>query len=135
MKPSLHIVRPDPSLKDLAKYKLVYLATPYSKYPGGIEKAFKDATKLAARLVTAGVRVYPPITLTHPLAIIGGIDPMSHEIWLPFDQAMMDASEAIIVARMESWQISKGIAHEIEYFGGAGKPVFYLNPETMEVDR
>jgi hypothetical protein len=45
----------------------------------------------------------------------------------------MTASAACVVATMPTWEQSKGIAHEIEFFRKARKPVFYLNPETLKV--
>jgi hypothetical protein len=121
------------SVARLADFELVYLGSPYSKYQPGIEAAFRDASAIAGRLLLAGVKVYSPIAHTHPIAMHGRIDPYDHKIWLPFDQAMMDASKAMVVAKMDSWDKSFGIAHEIEYFGSAGKPIFYLDPETMEL--
>jgi hypothetical protein len=111
----------------LTEFSLIYLATPYSRYPAGIDAAFRDAAALAARLLTKGVKVYSPIAHTHPLAIYGNIDPLDHAIWLPFDEAMMTASSALLVAQMRTWQASKGIAHEIEFFTREDKPVFYLD--------
>lgn len=113
-------------IEKLTKYRLCYLATPYSRFPGGIHVAFVEASIFAARLLALGVKVYSPIAHTHPLAIYGNIDPLDHSIWLPFDSAMMDASEALLVAEMSSWQTSKGIKHEIDYFTGAGKDVHFL---------
>lgn len=120
-------------MKSLTEFPLVYLATPYSKYEPGIEQAFVDASALSARMMSAGVKVYSPIAHTHPLAIHGNLDPYDHTIWLPFDQAMMDASAACVVATMPGWQESFGIQHEIKWFGDAGRPIFYVDPETLAV--
>jgi nucleoside 2-deoxyribosyltransferase len=119
----------------LHAYRLVYLATPYSKYPAGIEAAFREASRIAARMLTAGVPVYSPIAHTHPIAEYGNLNPYDHDIWLPFDQAMMDAADACVVADMGGWAESKGIAYEIDYFTSAGKPVHYMNAETLEIAR
>lgn len=122
-------------MERLQKFGLVYLGTPYSKFPDGIVAAFEQAAALTGRLLTAGVRAYSPIAHTHPIAIYGGLDPLDHTIWLPFDAAIMEKSDAIAVAKMESWERSYGIKHEIEVFTKAGKPVFYLDPVTMEVSQ
>lgn len=113
-------------LESLIKYKLCYLATPYSKYEPGIHMAFVEASIFAARLMQHGVKVYSPIAHTHPLAIYGNIDPLDHSIWLPFDEAMMEASEALIVAEMDGWQESRGMAYEIAFFRARKKPVEFL---------
>lgn len=124
----------DEGLAVLAKHRLCYVGTPYTKYPDGIEQAFIDACKITAKLMLADVKVYSPIAHTHPIAIYGGIDPLNHGIWLPFDRSMMDAADAMIVAMMESWDNSYGVKHEINVFTRAGKPVYYLDPITMSVN-
>jgi hypothetical protein len=121
-------------LSDLKKYGLIYVGTPYSKYPGGIEPAFVDAAKLTARLMSEGLKVYSPIAHTHPLAIYGGLDPFDHSIWLPFDGAMMNKSDAILVAMMAGWEASLGIRHEIQVFIEADKPVYFLDPADLGVE-
>lgn len=118
-------------LKDLKQFDLIYVGTPYSKYPGGIELAFIDACRLTARLMQVGLKVYSPIAHTHPLAIHGGLDPMDLNIWLPFDAAMMGKADAMLVAMMDGWATSTGIKHEIQAFTDAGKPVFYLGEELF----
>lgn len=110
---------------------LYYLATPYTKYPRGMPIAFEDASRLAARLLCAGYRVYSPIAHCHPLAVYGGINPANHAIWIPFDESMMHAADALLVAQMPSWRISHGVAHEIDFFTKAGKPVLYLAPASL----
>lgn len=110
-----------------------YLATPYSKYPGGIEEAFKVACRAAADLIRSGVRVYSPIAHTHPVAIHGNIDPYAHEIWLPADVPFMEAARGLIVLKAESWERSYGIGEEIKAFSAAGKPVLYMEPGTVPV--
>lgn len=120
-------------LADLKQFDLIYVGTPYTKYPGGIEVAFIDAAKLTARLMKFGLKVYSPIAHTHPLAVYGGLDPLDLTIWLPFDAAMMRKSDAMLVAMMEGWETSTGIRHEIEAFTDADKPVFYMPPELFEL--
>ncbi len=113
-------------IEKLVAHKLCYLATPYSKHKAGIHMAFIEASVAASKLLVAGVKVYSPIAHTHPLAIYGNIDPLAHDIWIPFDEAMMQACEALIVLEMDGWQESKGITHEIDFFVMRGKPVYYL---------
>ncbi len=111
---------------------LCYLATPYSKYPKGVDQAFKDAANLAGSLLKLGVSVYSPICHTHPIAIYSNIDPLDHEIWLPFDHAMLDVCGVLLVAHMDGWKESRGIAYEIEYFTKYGKPIYDLGPVTLK---
>ena len=103
-----------------------YIATPYSKYPAGREQAFIDASKIAAKFVKAGIPAFSPIAHTHPVAEYGEIDPYDHKIWLPFDAPFMALAYGLIVCKLDGWDKSIGIAHEIEAFKKAGKPVLYM---------
>jgi hypothetical protein len=120
-------------MERLKKHKLVYLGTPYTKYEGGIHLAFVAASAIAGGLLRLGVSVYSPIAHTHPLAMYANIDPLDHKIWLPFDQAMMDASDAMCIAKLEGWDTSYGIKHEIEVFRLARKPIYELDPATLKI--
>lgn len=111
---------------------LCYLATPYTKYKDGdIDAAFRDAAKLAAQLLRAGIKVYSPIAHCHPLSVHGKIDPLDHSIWLPFNDTMLRASDVLIVAEMDGWDQSKGVGYEIEFFERTVKPIFHLDPLTL----
>lgn len=121
------------TIDEMKIYDLIYVATPYSKYPMGIEAAWIDACKLTADLMKRGLKVYSPIAHTHPLAIHGGIDPLDHSIWLPFDASMMKKADALLVAMMPTWEKSRGIQEEIVAFLEMNKPVIYLDLETMRL--
>lgn len=129
--PELTIVGPS-----MPQGVLSYLATPYSKYEGGnLELAFREAARLAAQLMLGGIRAYSPIAHTHPLAVYGEIDPLDHDIWLPFDEAMMQRCEVLIVAQMKGWKESKGVNHEIAFFIERKRLVYYLDPVNMSMRR
>jgi hypothetical protein len=117
----------------LRRHKLVYLATPYSKYQLGPEQAFIDAARLAGKLLLNGVTVFSPISHSHPLAIYTPIDQISHDIWIPFDAAFMEAADAMVIGLMPSWDTSYGIEQEIKIFMLAEKPIYTLCPETLEI--
>jgi len=105
-----------------------YLATPYSKYPAGIESAFILACRQTALLIRAGVPVFSPIAHTHPIALHAGLDPLDHTIWLPCDRPMMDAAHGLIMLKAESWEQSYGMKVELETFQTLGKPVVWMTP-------
>ena len=103
-----------------------YLASPYSKYPQGLEAAFIEVSKAAAQLIKQGVRIYCPISHSHPIAIYGKIDPLDHSLWLAADKPFMDGARGLIVLKMDTWENSFGIGVEIEAFKAAGKPIQYM---------
>jgi nucleoside 2-deoxyribosyltransferase len=114
---------------------LAYLATVYSKHPDGIGFAYKDACVLASRLILSGVNVFSPIAHSHGISLYGDIDAYDQRLWRDLDAAMVAKCDMLIVAHMEGWQHSSGIAHEIECFAAAGKPIFDLDPETLTMVR
>ncbi len=107
---------------------LWYVASPFSKYPDGIEEAFKVVARETARLVKRKIPVFSPITHTYPIALYGEMDQLDHTIWLPCDEPMMRACTGIIMLRMESWEKSYGMQVEYDTFVASGKPVVWMIP-------
>lgn len=111
-----------------------YLASPYSKYPEGLERAFRAGCRIAGRLIAAGVPVFSPIAHSHSVAILSGLNPRDHATWLRADEWMMRAAAGLLVADMDGWRNSFGVAFEIEEFEQAGKPIMLLpvEPEDLQ---
>lgn len=109
---------------------LVYLATPYSQYKAGHTQAFCDAAKLVARLLPV-MRVFSPIVHSHPVAFFGRLDAMDMQIWTPLNQEMAAAADVLVVAHLDGWEESAGIAEEVGWFEQAGKPIYDLAPATL----
>lgn len=109
----------------------VYLATPYSKFAGGLEGAFKMASQAAAELIRAGIPVYCPIAHTHPIAVHGDLDPLDHRIWLPADTPFLVKAAALVIYEEKGWSESFGIAQEIKFFTERRKPIFRWKPPTL----
>lgn len=107
--------------------KFVYLATPYSKYPDGLDAAFEMACKAAGILIRAGVPTFCPIAHSHPIAKLAEIDPFSHDIWLPADAPLMANASALVVYKAETWEQSFGIQEERKAFKAAGKPEYLVD--------
>lgn len=103
-----------------------YLASPYTKYHGGWEVAFQEACKVAAQLIEQGVGIFCPIAHSHPISLHGGINPASHDVWLPADKPLMRAACGLIVVMMPGWNESYGISVEIQEFTENQKPVRYM---------
>jgi hypothetical protein len=117
-------------IEQLKQFDLVYLASPYGKYPKGRERAFTKICRIAGKLIEAGVNVYSPIAHLHPIATYGHIE-RGNDFWLKFDEAIMSKSSAIAVAMMDSWETSTGIEYELNFFNKAEKLIFFLNPEDF----
>lgn len=108
-----------------------YLATPYSDYPLGRGIAASNAALQAAVLLKAGVVAFSPIVHGRALAFWGNIDDLDHDFWMRADRPFMNAAMGLIVCKLDGWEASKGIAHEIEVFEKAGKPVVMMTPNEV----
>jgi len=106
----------------------LYLASPYSRYEGGTENAFREAAEATALLVKAGYRCFSPIVHSHIVAHAGNFDPLDCAMWLEQDEPFMEAAAGIVVLMLEGWQESHGVAHELERFANMGKPIVLMRP-------
>jgi hypothetical protein len=111
-----------------------YVATPYARFPGGMEAAHVVACRVTARLIVADVKCYSPIAHMHLVALRSAIDRTDHDFWMRADEPMMRAASGCLVVKLPSWAASRGIAHEVDVFATDGKPVLFLNPKTLEIE-
>lgn len=116
------------------KHTLYYLATPYTKYRRGLFGAFIDACKLAADLRWKhGIVVFSPIAHCHGMTTHGDLPPIDHKFWMEFNRPFIAACGGLLVGKLDGWDESIGIADELTQFRAAGKPVLFVDPETLEV--
>lgn len=123
------------TLADLkASGALHYLGSPYSKFPRGTWAACKVVSPIAGRLIENGVPIFCPIAHSHPIAIYGSLDPLSHDLWLPVDAHLMRVCGAMLIAKMTGWDQSFEISEEVKVFRAADKPIYTLDPVTLSVE-
>lgn len=111
-----------------------YLATPYSKYPLGLNAAYIDACKQVAILIKVGIPIFCPIVHTHNIAIYGEIDPINLDIWLVVDYPFIQLAKGLIICTLPTWEQSEGIASERQHFIQANKPIIYMQPNVVPVE-
>lgn len=121
------------TLHDVKRLGYAYLATPYSKYKGGIDRAYEDACSLLARLLERGFDVFCPIAHGHGACIHGGLKALDGMFWTEVDQKHLDRAEVLLIAELPGWQDSVGVQYERDFFEETGRPIFYINPITLEV--
>lgn len=112
-------------------HTLAYLATPFTLYKPGLDRAAYEAKRIAASLLRSGVIVYSPIAYTFDLAEVGRLDPLDMTIWLPLEERMCAACDVLIVAQLAGWGESAGVNRECERFERWGRPIYDLNPDTL----
>lgn len=95
--------------------KLIYLATPYSKYPGGREQAYKEACKKAAELMSH-VAIFCPIAHSHSIELEGmNGDIKNGDWWLKQDFEVLKRCDELWVYQMPGWEDSYGVTREIQF--------------------
>lgn len=119
----------------LETLSLSYLASPYTLFKPNIDAAYEAIGCLSKRLTEVGIRHFSPILYTHPLAKIWGRDPLDWKYWMEFDRPFMEACDTLLIAKLDGWDISVGIHDEKDAFSRAGKPIYFVDPITMEISR
>lgn len=113
-------------MTDLARAGRLYLASPYTATKDR-EQAFRDACYLAARLTAGGIPVFAAVPWGHVLVLHGYLPQDDHAFWMEALRPWMDACDALVVATIDGWEKSRGIAEEIRIFRDAGKPIYRMN--------
>lgn len=122
------------NILDLQKYGLIYLATPYTKYPNGHDAASDVAASITAVLLEIGLRnVFATIPYGHNIEKGGTFKRNDLSIWVPLNAAFIKKCDALVVAMMASWAESVGIYEEIKLFTTQGKPIFYLDVDHFTI--
>ena len=111
-----------------------YCATPYTRYCKGWHGAYIDACKVSARIVLKyQIALFCPIAHCHGMTIHGELPAVDAAFWEDFNRPYVNACGGLIVAKLEGWDHSHGIAGEIRDFRAAHKPILYCDPETLEL--
>ena len=103
-----------------------YMASPYGRHPLGTQHAYQVCVNETARLWRAGIVAFSPIVNTHPCS--DHLPEWEHEDWMRLDYVMCDAACGAILLADESWEISKGMQLEFDYFRNQFKPIFPMIP-------
>lgn len=113
-------------VEDLRRFALVYLATPYTKHPDGLEYAYRIAAGQLAHFGAWGVSVYSPITHWHQATLFDPQNVLRHSTpqeWFERNLPMMDVSDCVLIPNFKEAGDSDGIAKEADEFMRHGKPV------------
>ena len=106
----------------------LFLCTPFSLYPLGLERAYTLACKTRALLIEHDIDVFSPICHSFGPAMHSTLDPLSHEIWLKAEAPFRQHASGAIMLMAESWEQSYGMKFEKEEFEAAGKPIYWMTP-------
>lgn len=111
--------------------RLVYLASPYTDAnPEVMQRRFELVCLYAARLMAGGVHLFCPIAHGHAIALAGTL-PRDWEYWGPLSRKMLAGCTELWVLMLPGWDLSKGIAAEIQIAEELGLLVSYIEPRTL----
>lgn len=106
-----------------------YLASPYSRFPEGLDAAHTHACAVAAILLERGVSVYSPIAHSHHIGRLVNAGSVNHDFWLRVCRPMADSAAGLLVLGLDGWRDSVGVTEEIRWFVEANRTAILVNPE------
>lgn len=110
---------------------MIYLASPYSHPdPAVREHRYRAASQATAALLHADLVVFSPIAHSHALVEYGL--PTGWAFWEHFDRAHLERCDLLVVLMLEGWKTSVGVQAEIGLAREMGKPVSYLEAESLQ---
>lgn len=105
---------------------MIYLASPYSHPDPKVQhQRFLKVCAIAGGLMAKGEIVFSPIAHSHSIACQSEL-PGNWEFWETFDLEFIIRSSKVVVAMMDGWRESKGVAAEIAIAAELDIPVEYL---------
>jgi hypothetical protein len=97
----------------IPKNQVIYLASPYSHPEESVRYGrYYKVIEATSDLIKQGYLVYAPIVHNHVITITPDI-PKDFSFWKTFDVAMLKRCDAIAVLKLEGWEKSIGIQHEL----------------------
>lgn len=101
---------------------MIYLACPYSHDDRNVRtKRFRLANAAAGEMMANGLRVFSPISHSHPIAEQTGLH-VSWEYWEQYDREMLAICESICVLTIDGWKESTGVQGGLKIARGQGIP-------------
>lgn len=134
-KPNLRLVKTDsgPSLEILRGYDWVYVASPYTAYQGDVDTAAIEINRVLLTLRAQKLfNLYSPIAHWHEAAYLGDL-PTTHEAWREENGHKLEQCSALLVVELPGWDQSDGVKWETQVMRNARKPIYFLDPETLEL--
>lgn len=104
----------------------IYLASPYSHQSLAVrEHRFIMARHFTVQMLRLGKPVFSPIVYGKEMESQLGGDFRS---WQALNDAMIKACTMFLVLRIDGWEESEGVTHEIALAKSLGKSITYVDP-------
>lgn len=127
----------------LDKDKLYYLASPYTaKDITSFNKAYElecereeAITLIAGELIKDySLMLITPITTSHRISELTEGIGTGWEHWKKLDEHLISKCDGLIVCKLDGWEQSVGVCAERLYCLLNDIPIYYLDPDTMELE-
>lgn len=116
--------------------RYAYIACPYTHGdPRKREERYEAATTISAILARLGLRLYSPLTHTHPLdtCLRERQTEMGQPEWLQFDKPFAVNADVLIVLMVPGWQESDGVKRETNFFLKMKRPILYIDTDDFHL--
>ncbi len=120
----------------------IYLASPYTALRDDgsyddilMQERYTAVTECFQRLVSAGLIVYCPITMTHHIDCMHRNlhgERIKPDFWYEFDKPFMQYAFQLYVLKLPGWEKSEGLQREIKTAVGRNLPIIYLEYHPIE---
>jgi hypothetical protein len=125
------------NLKSTEDWFVYYVASPYSHPDVEVRrKRYDVAVKAAKTLTRLGYSAFVPIAYDG----LWDLDPNysvdhSWSFWEKIDLPILDRCSALILLEIPDWDVSKGVAGELEHCEKVGIPVMSISVSDLENDQ
>lgn len=119
-----------------AERRYYYLASPFTAYPHGHEKAVEHVSIIASWLMDCyNLPIFCPVAHSAPLvAARNTLGKRPHQFWMNQCLPLVRQSSGLIVAELPGWDSSRGVADEIACAETHGIPVTRIAVELEDFD-
>jgi hypothetical protein len=112
---------------------MIYIASPFSDPSPTVRVSRRNAAHDAVvRLTDARHVVFSPVVISGEL-VIYTIITFDSAWWYEWSMDFLRAATEVWVLCIDGWKTSKGVQDEIAEALRLGKPVKYLDPDTLEL--
>lgn len=116
------------------KQGLYYLAVPYQ----GSEEEKKYRTELSLKITTEflrqGISLFSPVIYVNKIAEELGLTSLEkrREIIMPYLLDFLKVSKGLLLIKVDGWQKSWGVQHELKFCYEAHIPVFTMHADEID---
>lgn len=111
---------------------LIYLGSPYTSPDKAVEQQrYEQICIVAGELILRGYHIFCPIAMAHPIRLAVGIEG-KFDFWAEFDEKMLNACAELWIAMLLGWRESYGLKNEIRIMNRLNRPIYCIDPITLE---